>query len=95
MNIGSLYISKKKLAGYVFLIIMMVSIPFGVILVQKTQVLQSHASLSPVLGAFEVRDANEKLLTCTDPTETAPATCNTSTQEVTIKVKDLNALITQ
>lgn len=93
MNIGSIYISKKKLAGYLFLIILMVSIPIGVVLVQKTQVLKSKASSSPALDAFYIKDGDtNKDLICEDGN---PPICNVSTQSVTISVKSLNALITQ
>lgn len=94
MNIGSLYISKKKLAGYLCLIILIISIPIGVILVQKTQVLKSKASSSTVLDAFYVKDGDnpDKDLICEAGN---PPICNVSTQTIEISVKSLNALIAQ
>lgn len=92
MNIGSIYISKKKLAGYLFLIILMVSIPIGVFLVQKTQVLKSKASSSTVLDAFYIKDGDnpDKDLICE---ASNPPICNVSTQTVEISVKSLRSLI--
>lgn len=83
--------SKKQIISFVMMIILMVGIPVGVLLVQKTQILKSKASSSPILDAFEIKDANGNLLTCDGNTN--PPTCTTSTLDITIRVKDLDALI--
>lgn len=70
----------------------MTAIPIGVYLVQQQKILKSRASSSPILKALEIKNQND-VLVC-DSNQTIP-TCNISDPEVTIKVIDLDALISQ
>jgi len=83
--------SKKQIISFVMIIILMLGIPVGVYLVQNTQIFKSSAYQDEIFEAFEFKDSNGNVLSC--DTSTNPPTCTTSTQDITIKIKDLDALI--
>lgn len=83
-------ISKKQILGFIVLILLIITIPVGVYLVQKQQIFKSKASSTPILDAFQIRDSSERVINCSG---TNPPTCITPTQEVIITVIDLDALL--
>ena len=82
---------KGVIAHLLLIIILAVGLVTGLYLVQHPQIFKPKASSSPILDAFEIKDADGNVLNCDGNTN--PPTCTTSTQDVTIRVKDLNALI--
>lgn len=84
--------SKKQLIAGVTLIILIIAIPMSVFLAQKTQILKSRAGGGEsFLNALEIKDSEGKNLYCDHSTN--PPSCDTSTQDITIKVIDLDWLI--
>lgn len=71
--------------------VLIIAIPLTVYLAQTQQIFKSRASSSPVLDAFEIKDSEGNPINCDSSTN--PPTCTTSTQDITIKIKDLGALI--
>lgn len=89
----SLNLSKKQIISVVVFIILLVGIPVGVVLVQKTQILKSRASSNPIIDALDIKDSSGNPITCDSNTNTP--TCETSTPDITITIKDLNPLISK
>ena len=82
---------KGAIFQIILIIILGVGLIAGLYLVQHPQIFRPKASSSPVLDAFEIKDAEGNVLNCDGNTN--PPTCTTSTTEVEIRVKDLEALI--
>lgn len=80
---GDLNISKKQI---IITLILLIGIAFGVILVQRQQILKSRADVD-IQNAFEIRDNEGNSLDCSGDT------CETDSLDVQIKIKDLNSLI--
>lgn len=87
---ANLNLSKKQIISVVVFIILLLGIPVGVFLVQKTQILKSRASSNPIIDALDIKDSSGNPITCNSSTN--PPTCETSTQDITITVKDLSPL---
>ncbi|MBI2017824.1 hypothetical protein HYS92_02130 [Candidatus Daviesbacteria bacterium] len=83
--------NQKGLAHIILIIILVIGLIAVLYLVQHPQIFKPKASSNPVLDAFEIKDAEGNLLTC--DSNASPPVCTTSTEEVTITVKDLEALI--
>lgn len=85
--------SKFKVWQVVVLVILLLGLGVGLYLVQRQQQLKSRASGGVSLqDAFEIKDATGQVLPCQNQTD-GSLLCNTSTQTVDIKVKDVNRLV--
>lgn len=90
MNFGTTYISKKRLIlGALFTLLLIGGLVAGLYLLQQQQTIKSKAS-SNLINAFEIKDDKGNTLVCDGNTN--PPTCTTSSLNINIKVKDLNAL---
>lgn len=86
--------SKRNIIGIAVTFLLIVGLIIGVYLVQQQQQLKSKASGGNFINAFEIKDANDKILDCTANAD-GTATCNTDTLDIKVRVKDANALIPQ
>ena len=93
MNILEFIKSDKKQAlGIIIMVILVLAIPVTVYLAQTQQIFKSRAGGGDsFLNAFEVRDGNGNILNCDHSTN--PPTCITTTQDVSLTIKDLNFLL--
>ncbi len=82
--------NQKGIVHLILILILVAGLIAGLYLVQNTQIFKPKASNTWV-NAFEIKDANGNVINC--DASTSPPTCETSTEEVEIKVKDLDALI--
>jgi len=75
----------------VLIIILAVGLIAGLYLVQHPQIFRPKAGGgSPIIPALEMRDSNGENINC--DTSANPPVCETSTQDITIKIKDLDIL---
>lgn len=88
-NMGTL--SKKQIISVIILGILVLVIPIGVFLVQKTTIFKSKAASAPIIDALEIKDNDGTVINCDSLTN--PPTCPTSTIDVTIKLTNPNALV--
>lgn len=73
------------------LLIIGVGIVAGLYLVQHPQVFRPKAGGgSPIIPALDMKDSNGKNIECDSSTN--PTICETDTQDITIKIKDLDFL---
>ena len=70
-------------------IVLFLALVIGVFLIQRQTTIKSRAS-SNLIQAFDIKDANDKEVNC-DGSKNPPE-CNITTQEISIKVKDLELL---
>ena len=85
---------KGVIAHLILIIILAAGLIAGVYLVQHPQIFRPKAGGgSPIIGALEMKNADGSVINC--DTSTNPPTCETATQDIEIKVKDLNALISK
>lgn len=90
-------LSTKQIIGIIVIALLIIGLGVGVYLVRQQQTIKSRAAQS-FIDAFEIREKNSdgtvgKLITCTPPAGETPATCNTGTLDIFVKVKDLNPLL--
>ncbi len=85
------YLDKKLIITIAGFIILLIAIPVTIYLVSHQQILKSKAVQSPVIDAFEFKDSSGNVLNCDGSTN--PPTCTTQTNNIVIKVKDLNPLL--
>lgn len=78
----------------VLMIILIVGVVVGITMLQKQQTVTTRASSNVVNDAFEFRDANGKVLTCTTDANNV-LTCPTETLDVSVTIKDPNAIFAQ
>lgn len=91
MYFGETYISKLKLGLGVLLILALgAGLIGGVYMLQQQQNLKSKASAN-LINAFEIKDDKGNTLSCDGSTN--PPTCTTSSLDINIRVKDLEALV--
>lgn len=83
-------LSKKQIIGAIALLVLIVGVGVGVYLVQTQQILKSKATTN-FIDAFEIKDANDNILTCDG--STTPPTCTTSTLDIKVRVKDVSPLL--
>lgn len=81
---------KGVIAHIILIIILAVGLIAGVYLVQHPQIFRPKASSNPIIDALEMKDSNGGDIKCDSGTN--PPTCETSTQDITIKIRDLNIL---
>lgn len=80
------------IANILILIILGVGIVAGLYLIQHPQIFKPKAGgESLIIQALEMKDSEGNVVDCDSSTN--PPTCTTSSQDVTIKIKDLDALI--
>ncbi len=83
-------LSKKQIISIIAIVLILVAMVGGVFLVQRQQQLKSKAS-GNFVQAFEIKDANGNVIQCDGSTN--PPTCNTSTLDISVKVKDTVPLL--
>lgn len=84
--------NKKHVFGILVMVILIIAIPVTVYLAQTQQIFKSRAGGGDsFLNAFEVRDSEGNILSCDHSTN--PPTCTTSTQDVSLTIRDLNFLM--
>lgn len=83
-------LSKKQIIGIVAIVLILMAMVGGVFLVQRQQNLKSKAS-GNFVQAFEIKDANGNIIQCDGSTN--PPTCNTSTLDINVRVKDTAPLL--
>lgn len=83
--------NQKGVIAHILLIIILVAgLIAGVYLVQHPQIFRPKAGGgSPIIGALEMKDSNGGDIHCDGAN---PPVCETSTQDIIIKIKDLDAL---
>lgn len=74
----------------VLVLVLLAALAVGVYLVQRQQTYKSEAANSWV-NAFEIKDSKGNVLTCDSTTN--PPTCTSPSLNVTIRIKDKDALI--
>lgn len=80
------------IAHILLIVILAIGIVAGLYLVQHPQILRPKAGGgSPIIPALEMKDNNGKEINCDSSAN--PPLCETSTQDITIKIKDINALV--
>lgn len=88
---NQLILSKKQIVSMIILGLLILAIPIVVFLVQKTTIFKSKAASAPIVDALEIKDSDGNIINCDSTTN--PPTCPVSTTDVTIKLKNPNALI--
>lgn len=88
---NQLSLSKKQIISVIILGILILTIPIVVFLVQKTTIFKSKAASAPIVDALEIKDGDGNIINC--DSNTNPPTCPTSTIDITIRLKNPNALI--
>lgn len=81
---------KGVIAHIILIIILGVGLIVGVYLVQHPQIFRPKASANPIIDALEMKDVDGNVINCDGSTN--PPTCETSTQDILIKIKDLDIL---
>lgn len=81
---------KGVIAQIVLIIILAAGLGIGVYLVQHPQIFRPKASSNPIIDALEMKDADGNVINCDGSTN--PPTCETTTQDITIKIRDLDIL---
>lgn len=84
-------LSRKQIVSLIVLGILTIAIPMGVYLAQRAQILKSKAASAPIIEALEIKDSEGNIISC--DSNTNPPTCPISTTEVTIRLKNPDALI--
>lgn len=81
-------IGIKQIVGIIIIALLIIGVGVGVYLVRQQQTIKSRATVGPgnFVNAFEIKDQNGNVITCDSSTN--PPTCNTSTLDITVKVKD-------
>ncbi len=83
---------KGVIAHIILIIILAVGLVAGVYLVQHPQIFKPKAGGgSPIIPALEMKDSNGGDINCDSSAN--PPICETLTPDITIKVRDLNALV--
>lgn len=83
--------NKKELVSLIGMLILLIGIPIGVYLVQNQQIFKGRAYQDEVFEAFEFKDGNGNVITCDSSTN--PPSCTTQTPDISITIKNLDALI--
>lgn len=79
---------KGIIAQIVMILILAIGLVVAIYLVQHQTIFRPKADeASPVIQGLEIKDANGNVVKCDGSTN--PPTCETTTQDVTIRVKDL------
>ena len=86
-----LILTKKQIVSVIILGILILAIPIGVFLAQKTTIFKSKAASAPIVDALEIKDGDGNIINC--DSNTNPPTCPISTTDVTIMLKNPDALI--
>ncbi len=82
---------KGVIAHIILIIILAVGLIAGVYLVQHPQIFRSKAGGgSPIIQALEMKDSNGGNINC--DASANPPLCETSSQDITIKIRDLDIL---
>lgn len=82
---------KGVIAHIILIIILAVGLVAGVYLVQHPQIFKPKAGGgSPIIPALEMKDSNGNNINCDSSAN--PPLCETSTQDITIKIRDLDIL---
>lgn len=81
---------KGVIAHIILIIILAIGLVAGLYLVQHPQIFKPKASSNPIIDALEMKDADGNTINCDSSTN--PPTCETSTQDITIKIRDLDIL---
>lgn len=81
---------KGVIAHIVLIIILAVGLVAGVYLVQHPQIFRPKASSNLIIDALEMKDSNGKEINCDGATN--PPLCETTSSDITIKIKDLDVL---
>lgn len=85
-------LNQTGVVHILLLIVLLAGIVGGVYLVNNsTLIFKPKASSNPIINALEMKDSSGKSITCDSSTN--PPNCETETQDITIKIKDLDALI--
>lgn len=82
------------MAKLILMIILIAGVIVGITMLQKQQTVKSRASSNIINDAFEFKDANGKKLNCTADANNV-LTCPTETLDVSVTLKDPNAIFTQ
>ncbi len=78
------------IAHLILIIILAIGLVVGLYLVQHPQIFRPKASSNPLIDALEIKEADGKIINCDSSAN--PPTCETSTQDITIKIKNLDIL---
>lgn len=82
---------KGVIAHLLLILILAAGLVVGVYLVQHPQIFRPKASgESLIIQALDMKDSEGKDLNCDHSTD--PPTCETPTQDITIKIRDLDIL---
>lgn len=84
-------LNQKGVVHILTVLLLIVGISIGVYMVQKQQIFKSKAASAPIVEALEIKDSEGKIVNC--DSNTNPPTCNISNPNISIKIKDPNALI--
>ena len=79
-------IGVKQIIGIIATALLIIGVGVGVYLVRQQQTIKSRASAGSFVDAFEIKDKNGNIINCDSSTN--PPTGNTSTLDITVKVKD-------
>lgn len=82
---------KIKPWQLIILLVLLAGVGVGIYLTQKTQIFKPKAAVN-LLSAFEIKDANGNILNCRMDSDGVTPVCDTPTLDVSIRVKDVNAL---
>lgn len=92
MNQKGLPREAGVIAHIILIIVLAVGLIAGIYLVQHPQIFRPKAGGgSPIIPALEMKDSQGKDLNCDSSAN--PPICETSSSDITIKIKDLDALI--
>lgn len=82
---------KGVIAHIILIIVLAVGLVAGLYLVQHPQIFRPKAGGgSTIIQALDMKDSNGRNINC--DSSTSPPTCETETQDITIKIKDLDSL---
>ncbi len=76
-----IYLDRKRLFQVMVIFLLLISLPLSLLLLTKPVLFKTKAA-EEVYNAFEIRDNEGNLLTCSE------LGCNTSTLNINIKLRD-------
>jgi hypothetical protein len=84
-------LNKRQLIQLAVMLVLIIAIPLSVFLVQNTKVFKGQAYQDEILEALEFKDSNGNIINC--DASTNPPTCTTQTPDITVTIKNPDALI--
>ena len=81
---------KGVISHLLLIIILVIGLIAGLYLVQHPQIFKPKASSNPIIDALEMKDSEGNNIDCNGSAN--PPLCETTSSDVTIKIKDLDIL---